>query len=338
MGAEERGYIEASRDSAGSLLTLLNDLLDFSKMESGELPLAVQCFSLREMAESSLRPLRIIAARKGLAVQMSVDDTVPDMLMGDATRLRQILVNLVGNAVKFTPSGSVGLEVKRESGGDKVVELLFSVSDTGIGIPPDKLEMIFEAFRQVDGTYTRQYGGTGLGLTICRSLLKLMNGRIWAESSSQGSRFHFQVSLPVAEARGDRAAAPDAGEVIGYNLRILVAEDNPVNQLVARRLLERQGHTVTVASNGQEAVDMFEQKPFDLVLMDVQMPLVDGFSATEAIRRREPGKRTPIVAMTAHATDGYKERCLAAGMDGYLPKPVDGSQLQQMIRELCGRG
>jgi CheY-like chemotaxis protein/HPt (histidine-containing phosphotransfer) domain-containing protein len=489
---EQREYLEMAKASAESLLTVINDILDFSRIEAGKMLLAPTAFRLRDCLEDTLRSLALRAQQKGLELAAHIAPDVPDALVGDIGRLRQVLINLIGNAIKFTDHGEVVVQVKRPQGqeGQKVlgpsgpsgpfVELHFAVTDTGIGVPADKLETIFAPFEQVDGSATRRHGGTGLGLAISSRLIGLMGGRVWAESElDHGSTFHFTASfslqdgpvepevpgeivnvrdLPVlvvddnatnrrilhemlsnwrmrptvvesgaaalaalrraAEAgepfplvlvdavmpgmdgfqlaeeikanpdlvgstimmvsSADRpgnaarcqavgitsylmkplkqsellntiltilckparpsAAPPPASEqpaepvpVSGRRLRVLLAEDNAVNQRLALRLLEKQGHTVAVAMNGREAVDAVAREHFDLVLMDVQMPEVDGLEATALIRAREQGVggHVPILALTAHAMKGDRERCLEAGMDGYLSKPI---QTQEFVR------
>ena len=256
--------------------------------------------------------------------------------------MRQVAVNLLGNAIKFTSAGYVELQVTVFSSAEKDLTLLFEVKDTGIGIAPDKLQSVFEAFTQADGSITRQYGGTGLGLTICTRLVELMGGRIWAESVlGEGSKFCFTLPCTVAasatramDAPRQPAGSNDAETVIP--LRVLLAEDNEVNRMLATRLLEKEGHTVVCAHDGQEAVEMLAlDASFDLVLMDLQMPRLGGFGATRIIREREQadGRRIPIIALTAHAMTGDDQRCLAAGMDDYLSKPINRKALAEKFRK-----
>jgi signal transduction histidine kinase/CheY-like chemotaxis protein len=472
---EQREYLEIVKGSADALLALLNDILDFSKIEAGKLDLEPVDFRLRDGVADTLRPLALRAHAKGLELAYHVRPDVPDDLVGDPGRLRQVLVNLVGNAVKFTANGEVAVTVEAEAADDDV-ELHFAVRDTGIGIPADKLERVFEPFVQADGSTTRTYGGTGLGLSISARLVELMRGRLWAESAvGRGSTFHFRARLgrsraplpaplvpdglrdlpalvvddnatnrllleellrgwrmrPRAVAGGrealgelDRAArggdpfplllvdalmpemdgfallerarqhpglagavvmmlssgdrqgdaarcrqlgvarhlikpvkpsdlldailtalagaaparpkpagAPAAAAPPAAPLRVLLAEDNPVNQKLAVRLLEKQGHHVTVVADGREAVRTAGREPFDLVLMDVQMPEMSGLEATAAIREREKatGGHVPIIALTAHAMKGDREECLAAGMDDYLSKPLQAEELYAAV-------
>jgi two-component system sensor histidine kinase/response regulator len=489
LSPEQREYLETVQVSADALLAVINDILDFSKIEAGKLELDESEFELRESLGDALKAVALRAHQKGLELNLHVRPDVPELLVGDSGRLRQVVLNLVGNAVKFTEHGEVNLHVSVESRTGRGVVLHLAVSDTGVGIPADKLGLIFEPFAQADGSKTRRHGGTGLGLTISTRLVKLMGGRIWAESEvGKGSTFHFTArlaraqSLPprpaplsleglramrvlvvddnatnrrileevlrtwgmvpvpmeggaaaLAELRRAAAAGepyplvlldammpemdefalaahvrqePDlAGAAImmltsdchqadtgrcrklgleaylvkpvknsdllraiqatlgtaragpasraGQNggarlaapaphgngharLHILLAEDNLVNQRVALRLLENQGHTVVLARNGKEALAALERQPVDLVLMDVQMPVMDGIEAAALIRRREQGtgRHLPMIALTAHAMKGDRERCLEAGMDDYLSKPIHAEDLQRVIAGL----
>lgn len=482
LQSEQREHLTLVRNSSHTLLQILNDILDLSKIEAGKLDLEFTGFSLRDLMGETLKSLSVRAGEKGIELAFRVDPRIPDGLVGDPLRLRQVLVNLVGNAIKFTDQGEVVVNVEGQSLRPDAAELHFSVRDTGVGIPPDKHRLIFESFTQADGSSTRRFGGTGLGLTISRQLVAMMNGRIWLESDgSHGSTFHFTATLvvsseavakplrmPAVAVQGTRvlivddnatnrlilsevvagwqmqptcvdsgpaalAALADAAatgcsfslvlldgmmpQMDGFDVaqqikatstladatimmlssadgaddaarcrslgiaqylrkpvaqselfnaiqtalgsravnrsshspqthsppgpatqanrlfNILLAEDNVINQRVATRILEKRGHTVVAVSNGQEAVQSLECEKFDLVLMDVQMPEMDGLEATAAIRRteRRTGSHVPIIAMTAHAMKGDRERCLEAGMDDYVSKPVDAQQLFAVI-------
>jgi PAS domain S-box-containing protein len=475
LSGEQREYLGTIKDSADALLTLINDLLDFSKIEARKFELDKTEFHLRDTLEDTLRLLAPRAHRKELELGCHIQADLPDRVFGDPIRLRQIVINLVGNAIKFTDKGEVMLHVEQQSQTESALDLHFFVSDTGIGIPAEKQQTIFEAFEQVDSSTTRKYGGTGLGLSISAALVKLMGGTMWVESKvKQGSRFHFTVVLELKETEsaahlqpseklvnlpilviddnasnrrilkeiltnwnmkptlansgaealavlaksgaaafalvlldvhmpdmdgfavaerirnspahqgikiilltsagrpGDVARSRELGltayltkpikqselfdaivtavaehprkreqcestatsiQPSGSSLRVLLAEDNPVNQTLATRILEKLGHKVQVASNGKEAVERAQAGELDLVLMDVQMPEMDGLEATAAIRAAEAGtgKHVPIVAMTAHAMKGDKERCLSSGMDGYLSKPIRVDDLKQAI-------
>jgi signal transduction histidine kinase/DNA-binding response OmpR family regulator len=479
---EQQEYLEIVKASADSLLTVLNDILDFSKIEAGKLDIEHVSFGLRDCVAHTLKPLALHAHQKDLELAYHIHPEVPDVLLGDPGRLRQILVNLIGNAIKFTEQGEVVIQVEVESQTADITCLHITVTDTGIGISRDKQRLIFEPFTQADGSTSRRYGGTGLGLAISVQLVQLMGGRLWVESEpGEGSSFHFTVrfgiessvseapepvppvnvrGLPVlvvddnatnrrllidmlshwqmqptavatsAEAlhtlkrakwtgtpfalvlldanmpeldgfalaeqikqsvdlaqatimmltsggqRGDAARCHKLG-IAAYltkpitqtelreailmalsgpiartahtpvvtrhvlrtsrvRVRILLAEDNPVNQKLAARLLEKLGHLVVVVEDGQSALDMLAQQPFDLVLMDVQMPGMDGLEATAAIRTHEKatGTHTPIIAMTAHAMQGDRERCLAAGMDGYVSKPIKLDDLDAAMKQV----
>ncbi len=481
LTVEQRDSLGLVRLSAESLLTVINDILDFSKIEAGKLDLESIPFDLRESLGETMKALSFRAHQKGLELVYEVQPDVPEALLGDPSRIRQIIVNLVGNSIKFTERGEVLVSVERGAETDKTVDLHFAVKDTGVGIPADKQQKIFEAFSQADGSMARKYGGTGLGLTICTKLVELMNGRIWVESElGKGSTFHFIVSLGVQEnpplrpnplrpdqlrdlhvlivddnftnrrvllgmltrwgmrptaVEGGRAAlqaleiAKSTGhpfplilldgqmpEMDGFALadqiqkepglidvtimmltsaghlgdaarcrelgisaylvkpirqtelldaicqvlnkaskakdlplvtrhtlrenkqrsRVLLAEDNAVNQTLAVRLLEKRGYTVVVAGDGRAAVEAFEKNQFDVVLMDIQMPGMDGFEATAAIRAKEnlTGRHIPIIAMTAHALKGDQDRCLSAGMDGYVSKPIRTSELFSTIEKV----
>jgi two-component system, sensor histidine kinase and response regulator len=481
LTGEQREYLGMVKSSADALLTVINDILDFSKIEAGKLDLDPIAFQLRDHLAQTLKPLALRAHQKGLELTCDVRPEAPEEIVADPTRLRQIIINLIGNAIKFTEHGEVGIEVAVESQTQDQAQLHFAVRDTGVGIARDKQKLIFEAFSQADNSTARKYGGTGLGLTISSRLVEMMGGRVWLESQlGKGSCFHFtaqvgiarsaastepveQVSLvglqalvvddnptnrrilgemlerwgmkPVLAAsavealvvlraarqtatsfallltdanmpeidgftlveqawreadlrqttimmltsagqRGDAARCRELGiaaylikpvsqselldailHVLGTKpqpveesrlvtrhslrearrgVRILLAEDNTVNQKLATRLLEKRGHAVVVTGNGREALEALERQSFDLVIMDVQMPEMDGFEATAAIRTREngTGAHIPIIAMTAHAMTGDRERCLAAGMDGYVSKPIQAKELFETIEGL----
>jgi two-component system, sensor histidine kinase and response regulator len=484
LNQEQREYLQTVRTSADAMLTVINDILDFSKIEAGKLDLELVQFSVLECVGEALKAISPSAHAKGLELMFD-PDLENEMFVGDPSRLRQIILNLVGNAVKFTDTGTVTVAVGIESRSESDVTLHFQCSDTGIGVPPDKQKLIFDPFAQADTSSTRKYGGTGLGLTIVARLLKLMGGRIWVKSKvGEGSTFHFTAKfglcgpgvlayggadigilrdlpvlvvddnltnrrilervlrswgmlpelaasgdealqlvaarearneryslilmdqqMPEADGftvierlrttlgaggatimmltssgkRGDAARCDELGlaaylfkpikqsellksvlaalagnandrtlitrqslrpeQVAIATLSILLVEDNPVNQKVASRLLENTGHTVTIASNGREALDLLEQsgwQGFDLALMDIQMPVMDGFEAIANIREHErvAGGHLPVIALTAHALDGYAERCLRAGMDGYASKPINLADLQAVMQSV----
>jgi PAS domain S-box-containing protein len=336
--------LETIRGQAASLLTIVNDILDFSKIESRRVELESVPFTLAHALDEVVKPLAVRAREKGLLLSSTIAAGVPSRIIGDPGRLKQIVTNVVGNAVKFTERGSVALEAAVDRRADGQMILRLRCTDTGIGIPADKLAAIFEPFRQVDGSMTRRFGGTGLGLAIASTLVDLMGGQIRVDSAP-GRGSTFEITIPAAAAGADvqTESAVSAAVVAAARraagparpARVLVAEDNIVNQRVAASLLSKRGHVVTVVSNGREALDAMRREAFDLVLMDVQMPEMDGFEATAAIRQleSETGTRVRIVAMTAHAMTGDRERCLAAGMDGYLSKPIDQRSLFDAVEQ-----
>ena len=345
----QREYLLMAKNSAESLLGIIDDILDFSKIEAGKLGLDPSEFDLRPCLEEATQPLVLRAQEKHLGLTCELASEIPARVIGDPLRLRQVIINLLGNAIKFTERGSVSLRAEVESCDPTNVRLHFSVSDTGIGIAPEKQQLIFEAFSQADGSTSRKYGGTGLGLAICSRLVKIMDGRIWVESEiGRGTTFHFTARFGVAnamnaaESQGQPYASVPFDEKSGKDLaaetgmrplKVLLAEDNFVNQRLARRLLEKRGHAVTVVANGEDALARIEQEPFDVVLMDVQMPEMDGVEATQAIRSRErkTGGHLPIIAITAHAMKGDREKYLAAGMDAYLAKPIRQQELWSVV-------
>ncbi len=349
---EQREYLEVVRSSSGILLGILDDILEVSQLEAGQLKPDAVVFDLDEMLRGIYQKLSQRARQKQLELEFQVGATVPRSLLGEARGLSNVLRNLLSNAVKFTERGQVSLLVDLEEGTENPL-LHFEVRDTGIGISPEKQAVIFEPFSQADGARTRRYGGTGVGLTICARLVEMMAGRIWVESEpAKGSRFHFTARFQLAprgaesnarshdltvEAPSVQPAVPVKSEPSPAGepppsvspLEILLAEDNPVNQKLAVRLLQKRGHRVVTAADGKQAVAAFSRQPFDAVLMDVQMPEMDGLEATLEIRAREvqSGKRIPIIALTAHTQAADRERCLQAGMDDYLPKPIDPAKL-----------
>jgi signal transduction histidine kinase/CheY-like chemotaxis protein len=335
LEGEQKEQVRTVLSSAEALVLIIDDILDFSKIETGKLEIHPQSFGLRALLDEQMKPLSVAASEKGLELVVQVDPQVPDALNADFMRLGQVLVNLVGNAIKFTSSGKVLLRASLNSRTAASAQLRFSVDDTGIGIEASKLRTIFEAFSQADGSTTRQHGGTGLGLTLSARIVEMMGGTIQLTSEpGKGSTFFFELSFKL---QGDGQPAQN-GRLEPIHplvetpipaeprppLLVLLAEDNPVNQRLAQRLLEKNGHAVVVANNGREALARYEEDQFDIVLMDVQMPEMDGFAATAAIRQLQEanGTHVPILAVTAHAMKGDRERCLAAGMDGHVAKPI----------------
>ncbi len=340
LNCEQRECLGMAKMSADSLLGILSDILDLSKVEARKLDLNLEEFRLRETVEGAVKILASRAREKSLALTCEIEDSVPDALTGDEMRLRQVVQNLIGNAIKFTNSGKVEVRVSLESRAKESAQLHFVVRDSGIGIAPDKQKRIFEPFVQADGSMTRRFGGTGLGLTISSHLVDMMGGRIWVESTpGQGSQFHFTAVFaapiknvtPITRAAVVTPTVQRRKDLRG--LRILLAEDNLVNQRVAARILEKHGHQVTVAANGREALNLLERRTFDMVFMDVQMPEMNGLEATEVIRKNEllSGDHVPIIALTAGAMGGDREKCLAAGMDDYLAKPFQTGVLMDIL-------
>ena len=325
------------KESAEALLTILNDILDFSKIESHKLELESIPFDLTDVIARTLKPLALKARQQGLALLSEIAPEVQIDLVGDPGRLQQILTNLLGNALKFTSRGHITLTVREDVRIEGSTRLHFLVADTGIGIAADKQATVFDAFSQADSSTTRRFGGTGLGLAISTTLVQMMGGRIWVESQFDvGSTFQFTASFDTRDgARLMPTPAALPAPAARRSLSVLLAEDNLVNQRVAEGMLTARGHRVTVANNGRQALAAIEQTSFDLVLMDVQMPEMDGFETSIAIRARErlEGGHVRIVAMTARAMHGDREQCLAAGMDGYLSKPIDRDVLMAVVEE-----
>jgi PAS domain S-box-containing protein len=315
--------LRTAKGSADLLLMLLNDLLDSAKIESGKLELESAPFSLRRMLDQITRVLAVRASENGLRFYCHMPEGTPDAVVGDRMRLQQVLLNLAVNAIKFTERGEVEVSVRVESQWAEQACLEFAVRDTGIGIPSSVLEHLFQSFAQADASMARRFGGTGLGLSICKSLVEMMGGRISVESEEgKGSTFYFTAPLPIAKELPSDIEAPVAVSAAACTqLRILLAEDNPANQKLATYVLEDRGHLVEIAGDGRQAVRLTERNSYDVILMDVQMPGMNGLETTAAIRKREDGgSRVPIIAMTAHAMKGDREQCLAAGMDGYVSK------------------
>lgn len=336
---EQRQYVEQARLSGEALLHLVNDILDFSKIEAGHLQLEVSPFCPRDCINEALDILQERIQAKQLAINVDLPDDLPDLVRGDSARLRQVMLNLLGNATKFTEHGSISLIARRWSDGNKVW-LRVDISDTGIGMSTEAQGRLFQGFTQADTSTTRKYGGTGLGLAISRRLVELMGGHIGVVSQEGlGSTFWFEVPMQMAD---EHDAVPDSkwrqSDIAPAELRppegtrVLLVEDNPINQLVAAAMLKRCGCQVDVVDNGAKAVDAVSEFPYDMVLLDCQMPEMDGFEACRRIRSREEvGHHTPIVALTASAITGDREKCLAAGMDDYLAKPIRQGELAAAV-------
>jgi signal transduction histidine kinase/CheY-like chemotaxis protein len=345
LEAEQREFIEIAHTSARSLVRILNDILDLTKIEAGRLLIEEKPFSIRECMENIFSIFIPVAKTNGLDFYFTVADDVPQILVGDPIRLNQVLTNLTGNAIKFTEKGGVVVRVVAGGnlpGGKR--EVTFTVTDTGIGISDDKKDLLFRVFSQVDESHSRSYGGTGLGLAICKEIVEHMGGTIsFTCGEGKGSIFSFTIPLVVPEneyeAIHDSEETAPAGDLPKTEEitkpRILIAEDDPTIREVLGRLLQRSNYETGFAENGQKAVEMWEQGEYDLIVMDVQMPRMNGFEATIAIREKEKtcGGHTSIVAMTAHALIEDKERCLAVGMDAYVSKPIDFKKTLQLIEE-----
>ncbi len=353
LDPRQREYIRTAKSSAIHLLEIINDILDFSRIEAGKLRLDKVDLDIRQIVQQVLHTLSTLAEKKDLRLYMTLDQRVPKALRGDANRIRQILFNLLGNALKFTEKGECEIQVgmaetplpgheDKAEDDNRPIKILCVVRDTGIGIAPDKQEAIFDSFSQADPTTTRRYGGSGLGLTICRGLVEMMGGTIWVESIlGQGSSFCFTLLLePGDESRirpMDEKDEPEEDEVSLPRLRVLLVEDNEVNQQVAQTYMEERGHQVLIASNGREGYQTLCRERFDLVLMDIEMPEMDGVQTTVRIRDKTSGcldHDVPIIAMTAHALKGDRERFLQVGMTDYISKPVNFSELDLVIKRV----
>jgi signal transduction histidine kinase/ActR/RegA family two-component response regulator len=343
LDEEQRDYASIIRTSSEALLTIINDILDFSKIEAGRMELEELPFDLRECVDSAVALIRTLAADKGIAVTSEMQPGMPEVVIGDVSRLRQILLNVLNNAIKFTEEGGVALTVECSPAGyDDAIELHLAVRDTGIGIAPEHIGRLFQSFSQTESSISRRFGGTGLGLAISKRLAEAMGGTMWAESegAGEGSTFHVKIAARVAPADAvPTGAAPRPGstdldpeQAAKHPLRILLAEDNAVNQKLALKLLSQMGYDADVAANGVEVLQAVERQPYDLVLMDVQMPEMDGLEATRRlVAQRQADERPWIVAMTANAMDGDREKCLDAGMMGYISKPIRVNELADAL-------
>jgi PAS domain S-box-containing protein len=354
LTSEQQEFAESIKRSADALLALINDILDLSKIEAGKLRLDRVPFQLGATIAEIASLFALEARTKGLGFVSNVPSDLPRVVVGDPGRLRQVLRNLLGNALKFTDQGEIGVHVELLNEATNVVQVRFTVHDTGIGMPADQQSRLFESFTQGDGSSTRRHGGTGLGLAISKQLVELLGGEIGVASEpGQGSRFWFTASFGKAASAETTAPIPATAQVpaarsiakapmtapprpqkpvvMASHLRVLLAEDNEINQRITLRLLEKLGVPADAVVNGREAVQALEKRKYDLVLMDCQMPDMDGFEATAIVRSREVGTHTPICALTANAMEGDRERCLAAGMDDYISKPVGLEKLQKAV-------
>jgi len=345
LSPQQREWVEVIRSSGDGLLTIINEILDFSKIEAGKLELDLQPFDPQACVEDALELVAPQARAKGLRLTHQAKSALPKAVVSDIARVRQVLFNLLSNAIKFTATGDVTVSAAATDLGANRTEVRFTVTDTGIGIPADRLDRLFQSFSQVDASTTRKYGGTGLGLAISRRLAELLGGRIWVESQpGVGSRFSFTLGgalalaaspPPVPERLAASPEAPDGRLADRHPLRVLVAEDNIVNQKVVLAMLAHLGYRADIAFDGAEAVDAVRRVPYDVVFMDLQMPELDGFGATRQIVSEHPaGMRPRIVALTANAYDEDRDACIAAGMDDYVSKPLKTETLEAALRRV----
>jgi signal transduction histidine kinase/CheY-like chemotaxis protein len=337
-GAEQKEYYEIMYKSGRSLMKIINDILDFSKIESGKLELIINDFNPRILLDDILKAFPVQNMKPNLEIRCNINDRIPNVLHGDQLRLKQVLINLLQNALKFTDTGFVEVSADIYTMSDKDIRLLFCVTDTGIGIDPRKQQDIFDNFSQGDSFVTSKYGGTGLGLSIVKRLVELMNGFIWVDSEpGHGSSFFFilpfEIKTAQAEPESTQASHPEIKLQHLPGMEVLLVEDEPINQVVTRRQLEGWGIKVSIAANGQDALDYCSVRSYDAILMDIQMPLMDGITATQIMREMEVAKglHTPIIAFTAAALIGDRERFLASGMDDYISKPVDMNLLYAVL-------
>lgn len=336
LNREQRDHLEIIRSSGDALLSIINDILDFSKIDSGKMELEVQPFDIKKSIEDAVDLMAPVAQEKGLTLGYDIEESIPKTIVSDPTRLRQILVNILGNAVKFTSTGEVKILVSGRDLGGGEHEIHFAVMDTGIGIPAEKMGCLFQSFCQVEPCTTRRYGGAGLGLAISKRLVELMNGSIWAESEEgKGSTFHFTIKAMEALSPPPGELAKGAKSSISMGpqrpLRILVAEDNIINQKVMKKMLHKLDYSADVAANGLEVLAALDRQDYDVILMDIQMPEMDGLDAARKIRESRP-TWPKIIAITAFAMEGDREKCIQSGMDGYISKPVNLEELRAILR------
>lgn len=334
LNNDQRDNLNIAKSCTNILLKVINDILDYSKMEAGKLTIENISFNIKDLVEDIVKVHTIRASEKGLDLYYQLADGLPWDLIGDPSRLKQILNNLIGNAIKFTENGNVSVSVKKYMREGDLLELLFAVADTGIGIAKDNLDLLYKSFSQVDSSYTRKFGGTGLGLVISKQLIEMMGGKIWNDSmENNGTTFYFTIKLEIGEKKEENKSVivPEFKNGSSYN--ILYVEDEKVNQMVIEHFLKDKGHSITIVENGKEAVSVAKNNKFDVILMDIQLPEMDGIQATAEIRKREErlGLHTPIIALTAYALKGDREKFLSLGMDEYISKPVDRDILLHFI-------
>ncbi|MCE3203252.1 response regulator [Paenibacillus sonchi] len=338
LAPEQKEYTEIIRKSADTLITVINDILDFTKMESGKMEMEEQLFELQTTIQEVFSLFSAEAGKKNLELAYFIDQKLPRLIYGDMARLRQVLINLVANAVKFTNHGGVYLVASSVPSEDNKLTVEFTIKDTGIGISPEKCDRLFQPFSQLDSSMTRKYGGTGLGLAICKSLVGMMGGEIRVESMEEkGATFVFTIKTAVSEDKLGKNLQEEEhpGGISGQQWRkkVLVVDDHPINQRLMVSMLDKLGYESTVAEDGQQAVERSLHEDYDFIFMDLQMPVMDGLTATSKIRQGSGHNATKavIIAMTANVMEGVQNRCSAAGMDGYISKPLKMSSVQQII-------
>ncbi|MFK1515689.1 ATP-binding protein [Pseudomonas aeruginosa] len=335
---EQAEYTALATESTEHLLKVINDILDFSRIERGALELECIPFNLLELVQGSALVFQHSAQQRGLALELQIQAGLENIeVCGDPTRIRQILVNLLGNALKFTEEGAIHLSLEWQALDHDVLWLTCAVHDSGIGISPERLEHMFDAFQQADSSISRRYGGTGLGLAIARTLAERMGGTLQAESKEgSGSTFTLEIPLPFQQSPAHRQQAAGDAAPVAAGQEILLVEDNPVNQTVIEAMLRSLGYRVTLVADGIQAVRSAERQRYDAILMDCRLPVLDGYSATREIRAQENGRRVPIIALTANALQGDRENCLQAGMNDYLAKPFKRAELQRILQRWIG--
>ncbi len=344
LSGEQRDYINIVKQSTNSLLMIINDILDYSKIEAGKMTIDHKPYNATKVLTEVIELFKISSNEKGLELILDIDEGIPDLIYGDSVRLRQVLTNLIGNAVKFTHKGKITIKVEKLFIEEGYIKLKFSIKDTGIGIPSNMHSLLFERFNQLDSTYTKQYQGTGLGLAISKRLVELMGGKIWFESEDGvGSKFIFTICANIGTERSIYDKSLDLTmnsyeRTIEANrqIKILVAEDDKISRFTIEKILEKNNCEVVTVENGRKAVDVLNDNKFDIVLMDIQMPILDGISATKLIRKRETergkGDHIPIIAMTAYSLKGDKEKFIESGMDDYISKPIDFNEFIYKIK------
>ena len=338
LESAQKEYVDTACKSANSLLTILNDILDLSKIEAGKLNIELIPLDLREIVSELITLHTMTAEEKCIELYADIDQRLPPVLIGDPTRIRQILANLISNALKFTDKGHVGVKVSVDALSDDRADVRLEVEDTGVGIEADIKDKLFNEFTQADGSTTRKYGGTGLGLAIVKQLVEMMHGEFGVESTpGAGSIFWFKIPLEIGKHPiKSQSEDEDVDLKVRLDGRVLLVEDNPINQMIAQKMLEKIGLVSTLAGDGQQALDRLEQDAYDAVLMDCQMPVMDGFEATRRIREKAAFTGLPIIAMTANVMEGDREKCLSAGMNDYIGKPVVEKDLRKTLTRWLG--